>query len=350
MAHDITVRNDGRAEAAFSLTPAWHGLGTTFDHVMDSREALLAAGLDWDVVQRQMAYEVPGQMVDTPDGPVQRIEYRDAPILANTRGDNGFFLGAVSEHYRVVQNREAFGFLDSLVSDGAIQIESAFSLGGGKRVVVCGRMPNFDQIGPGDDLARYLIIALHHDGTGCVNFGPTSVRVVCANTYAMAREQGHIKGLSIRHTGRIQDKLEEARRIILRCEEQFGQFADQGRALAAATLNDGEFARYLDILCPLPLEQSADWSARRVKELTKTRRDITERFHRATNRVGSMAGTWWAAFNAVTEQVDHLPRRGRDTTAKAEARFNVALYGTGANHKRRAFVTACRFAGLQVAG
>ena len=349
MSHDITIRRDGKAEAAFSLQPAWHGLGTTFDHVMTSREALQAASLDWDVVQQPMAYRVAAGTIDTPEGPVERYEYRDVPALANVRGDNGFYLGTVSPQYRVVQNREAFGFLDSLVADKAIEIESAFSLGGGKRVVVCARMPGFDSIGPGDDLIRYLVIGLHHDGTGCVNFGPTSVRVVCANTYGMAREQGHIKGLSIRHTGRIEDKLNAARAILLRCEEQFGQFADQARTLRAAGMDDKEFARFLDILCPIPERESADWSERRVKELRQTREGIEQAFHGERNRVGGMAGTCWAAFNAVTEHVDHLPRRGNGQTEKAEARFNVALYGTGADHKRRAFVTACRFAGIEVA-
>jgi hypothetical protein len=31
MAHDITIRDNGIAEAAFALTPAWHNLGTVLD-------------------------------------------------------------------------------------------------------------------------------------------------------------------------------------------------------------------------------------------------------------------------------------------------------------------------------
>ena len=30
----------------------WHGLGTMVEDAPDSREALIAAGLDWDVVQK----------------------------------------------------------------------------------------------------------------------------------------------------------------------------------------------------------------------------------------------------------------------------------------------------------
>jgi len=44
MAHEITVREDGFAEAAFAMEPAWHGLGTVFGHAMNSAEALSAAG------------------------------------------------------------------------------------------------------------------------------------------------------------------------------------------------------------------------------------------------------------------------------------------------------------------
>jgi hypothetical protein len=43
MAHEITVRADGTAEAAFAMTPAWHGLGVVLDHPMLSKEALMGA-------------------------------------------------------------------------------------------------------------------------------------------------------------------------------------------------------------------------------------------------------------------------------------------------------------------
>ena len=58
----------------------WHGLGTQVEEVPDSREALIAAGLDWDVVQRP---------VFTQDG-VKVTGY-----FANVRQQDGSILGVV---------------------------------------------------------------------------------------------------------------------------------------------------------------------------------------------------------------------------------------------------------------
>jgi hypothetical protein len=61
-------------------------------------------------------------------------------------------------------------------------------------------------------------------------------------------------------------------------------------------------------------------------------------------RLPGIERTAWAAFNAVTEHIDHLPRRGATPERKAEARFNVCLYGPGRDMKERAFQAACKFA------
>jgi len=51
MAHQITERADGTAEAAFAFNPAWHGLGTVVDKAPNSTEMLKLAQLDWSVLK-----------------------------------------------------------------------------------------------------------------------------------------------------------------------------------------------------------------------------------------------------------------------------------------------------------
>ena len=154
------------------MKPAWHGLGVVLDHPMSSPEALKAAQLDWQVIQREVAVIVPEQ-VQTQWGPVSRNTYRKIDgTLANCRSDNGFVLGTVSDQYQVVQNPEAFQFLDELIENHEMQYESAFSLQGGRKVVLLGRLPKVDTVVPGDDSLRYILMSLHHDGTGAIRFGP----------------------------------------------------------------------------------------------------------------------------------------------------------------------------------
>ena len=76
---------------------------------------------------------------------------------------------------------------------------------------------------------------------------------------------------------------------------------------------------------------------------------VPDAFLNRRQMLPGMEHSAWAAFCAVTEHIDHLPRRGATQRQKAEARFNVCLYGPGRDMKQRAFEAACRFAGLALA-
>jgi len=334
MGHEITVREDGRAEAAFALRPAWHGLGVVLDHPMTSAEALEAAGLNWRVEQVPVAAKYASHYEDI------------RGVYANVRSDTHAVLGIVSGRYKVVQNDEAFAFLDRLIEDHQMEYESAFSLRGGKQVVLLARLPKSDQIVSGDEVLRYVLLSLAHDGEGSIRFGPTSVRVVCANTFALASKSKEVKSLSIRHSGDIDAKLQQARDILRQVNDQFDKYAEVGRELAKVRLSAGDWFRLLDVLCPLLDEADPDYTERRQNQLIKTRRGITQAFHNWTQ--ASAPRSAWAAFNAVTEFIDHLPRRGATYRQKAEARFNVCLFGPGRDMKQRAFEAVCRIAGVAV--
>jgi len=342
MAHEITVRRDGTAEAAFAMKPAWHGLGVVFDHPMTTTDALTGAHLDWSVIQREVAMVVP-------EGEYTRYP-RIPGLRANCRSDNGLPLGVVSDQYKVVQNVEAFAFLDKLIENQEMQYESAFSIRDGRVVVLLGRLPGKDTIVPGDDSLRYVLLSLTHDGTGAIRFGPCAERVVCANTYAMAIGEGNTREFSIRHTGNIDQKLGQARAILTQANKAFDDYAPHAKALAQHTMTHVEWDQYLDILCPVPDPKDPDWTEERAKRISDTREKIAYAYLLSeAQRVPGVERTAWAAFNAVTEHIDHLPRRGATMQAKAEARFNVALYGPGRDMKERAFQTACRFAEPELA-
>ena len=149
---------DGVGEAAFALRPAWHGLGRVLDDVPSSEEMIEAAHLGWSVGAQEMV---------TSEG-------RSVPgYFATVREDTGAVLGVVSDRYKVVQNRDAFNFLDSLLQDGVIRYESAGALKGGRVVWALARMPSNDEIALGDVSRRYILFSTTHDGSGSVHALPT---------------------------------------------------------------------------------------------------------------------------------------------------------------------------------
>lgn len=335
MGHEITVRENGFAEAAFAMKPAWHGLGRIYDKPMTSAEALEGAGLDWRVEQ-EATYIREGD------------SYRELPEhVVNVRSDNRRVLGIVSDHYKVVQNTEAFEFVDRLVDEEQMLYESAFSLRGGKNVVLLARMPGVREVVEGDQLLDYVLLSMAHDGTGAITFGPTSVRVVCANTYqlALGSDKGQkIKSMSIRHQGNVMNKLSRARQILGMAKYEFDQHNAVAKELADRVITREEWVHFLDIMCPELDPLDPDYTDRRAEKIADTRLAIKAAYH--NERQALAANTAWAAYNAVSEHIDHLPRRGGSKRRKAEARFNVCLYGAGRDMKQRAFEAACNLAGI----
>jgi hypothetical protein len=70
-------------------------------------------------------------------------------------------LGIVSDEYEVVDNRDAFRFLDALIGS-ELHFETAGSLWGGRRVWVLARRPEYVELG-GDPSATYIYVANSHD-------------------------------------------------------------------------------------------------------------------------------------------------------------------------------------------
>ncbi len=153
--------------------------------------------------------------------------------------------GIVSHEYEVVDNIDAFRFLDALIGP-ELHFETAGSLWGGRRVWVLGRLPEHVELG-GDLSATYIYVANSHDGSMAVTAAVTPIRIVCANTLGAAlhqAEQGaHAqRTFRFRHTGNLQTKFAEARHVLgmtIDYQKQFKTLADR---LAREPISDLKLA------------------------------------------------------------------------------------------------------------
>lgn len=331
MAHEISVVN-GVAEAMYANNPAWHGLGTVFDlngdRGPDGETARRLAHLDWSVELEPLQL-ADGKKVDGYFGTV--------------RQDTRATLGIVKGRYKIHQNNEAFDFLDSLVQDGIMRYESAFALHGGKEVCLLARMPEVDEIAEGDSCFRYVAWMNSHDGTSAVVGLPTNVRVVCANTKAVALETGRNVKVSIRHTGNFGQKLEKARQYLSQFNEGFTLFRDKARLLATRQVSASNVSEYIETLFPTPEEDKGQKAiTRRNNKVAKVRAALVD----PRQTMESIKGTWWSAYNAISQVVDHDSEYRGKPQAKAESRFESTMYGSGSAFKDQAFDLACELAGV----
>ena len=222
MAHLIEINNgvasyveNGRKERA------WHGLGQVYDGQISVKEALELSHADYQVEMKNVFAMTPAlqELLDGEQEMVSREVLSDLIVdalvggrKATMRMDLNKPLGVVSDHYGIVQNCDAFQFIDTLCTGGQGNtpvIECAGVLGQGERVFITAKFP--EQIildnKTDDRVDMYVVFTTSHDGTGAVNCMVTPTRVVCNNTlnYAMRNNAGKI---SLRHTSGINSRLD----------------------------------------------------------------------------------------------------------------------------------------------
>jgi len=276
----------------------WHGLGAVLDKPPATvAEAIEASGLGWSVAKEPIA-------VDRGEKPaadwwVPRCE--EIPgFYATVRQDTREVLGIVGERYRLVQNHEAFTFIDQLLGS-SINFETAGSLHGGRRVWVLATLPHHVEVG-GDYVCPYVLLMNSHDGSTAVIAATTPIRVVCQNTLNWGLANARQK-FSIRHTEAVTQRVHEARRVLdlsINYYEQFKCFGDQ---LASERCTERQLRAVLDELYPSGTSDSATDRTRRSRQQTKDR--IAELFLCGDTQ-GNAPGSKWAAVNAIVEYGDWL--------------------------------------------
>jgi phage/plasmid-like protein (TIGR03299 family) len=278
------------------VTP-WHGLGAVLERPPASvGEAIDASGLGWSVAKEPVAIHRGG----TPPEWARPASEAIPGYFATVRQDTSEVLGIVGERYRIVQNDEAFAFVDQLLGS-SIHFETAGSLHGGRRVWVLATLPEHVEVG-GDAVRPYVLLMNSHDGSTAVIAATTPVRVVCQNTLNWGLQNARQK-FSIRHTEAVTQRVHEARRVLELSVDYYEQFKRFGDELASERCTERQLRGVLDELYPNGTGDSVSGRTRRSRQQTKDR--IAELFLRGDTQ-GNAPGSKWAAVNAIVEYGDWL--------------------------------------------
>jgi len=325
MAHELSIRKDGKVEAMFAGTKPWHGLGTMVQELQQPQEALKLAGLDWKVEPRPLFLADGSQVPDK---------------VAMTRTDTNGYLGTVGTSFKPVQNEEQANFIEALLGTGEATVECVGALRGGRRTFWTCKLPQNLKVTDGDEVERYLILCNGHDGSLAFRAFWSPIRVVCANTLNAALS-GVKDGVVFYHFLNVGKRIDEARSILRIANQYYDDLATKFQAMLAASINEKEFKLYLDEVFPMTAEETPAG-----KLVQKTRDQVTTNFH--YGRGADVAGrTAWGAYNAVTEYVCHQKRQLKaDESTKADRRFENILLGNGKDLQQKAFDKALELAGV----
>lgn len=260
----------------------WHGLGTRVVEAPCSKEALTAAGLDWNVVQEPIYTE----MEELIDG-----------YKANVRDSDRKVLGVVTDRYKVIQNRDAFAFTDRLLGEG-VRYETAGSLLGGKRVWLLAHLPH-EYIIAGERISPYLLFSNTHDGSGAIKVALTPVRVVCNNTLNLALRTAK-RSWSMIHTGDIKGKMKEARDTLFMAQTYMDELGKVFEHLRQKKMTEKEVLGYIKLL--LPIEEDATLQQKRNTK--RLREDMKKRYFEAPD-LKDLGNNAYRFINAVSDFATH---------------------------------------------
>jgi len=260
----------------------WHGLGTEVKEAPTSADALVYAGLDWSVIQKDV-YTEDGTMI-----PGYKANLRDTDSAA---------LGIVSDRYKVVQNEDAFRFTDDLLGAGVVY-ETAGALQGGRKVWMLARMPH-RYIIAGDEIAPYMVVMNSHDGSSGIKVAMTPIRVVCQNTLNLAL--GSAKRIwTTRHTENVMSRVHEARETLLLAEAYMGELGRSIDALSQIRLTDKKVTEFMQEFFPVTLEIS---EAQR-KNNQRLLEDMKQRYWEAPD-LSNVGRNGYRFINAVSDFATH---------------------------------------------
>jgi len=305
MAHNIAYKNNKHSFVSHKER-AWHGLGTIVDDAMTAKEAIVLAGLDYNVRKDRVA-------VILPDDAAKSAKYVPN-TYATYRTDTLDVFGIVSDRYEIVQNIDAFKFMDSVIGDGVdrAMFETAGALGNGQTIFITAKLPTYIKINGHDVIENYLVISNGHDGKSSLEIFLTPVRVVCANTLSYGSQVSKLK-ITLRHTTSINDKLIDARELLNVSNTMSNNMQSVLQELTKVKVTDVQAESYFnnlflttDEVANLALDNVKYYGTANISSRKKNVLNAVNTYYQSGIGQSGITGSAYGVYNAVTGYLSNV--------------------------------------------
>jgi phage/plasmid-like protein (TIGR03299 family) len=305
--------------AYVGATP-WHGLGNKLTTHQPLEVWQHEAGMNWQIEESPVRFlsDSAAHLGSIHTFPEQKVLYRS---------DTRVPLSVVSQRYKVVPPFDVLEFYRDLTEYAGYELETAGVLKGGRKFWALARTGQTSVLKGNDQVNGYLLLATSCDGSLATVATPTTVRVVCNNTLAIA-VNGSAESIRVPHNTEFNPQA--VKRQLGVSVSQWDDFMYRMKMLSERKVNTGEALGYfLQVIC----DTETDVANRR--ELTQHRalqkvQDLYSGKGRGS-QLESAQHTVWGLLNAVTEYVDH-DKRARSV----DHRLDSAWFGQGAGLKQKA--------------
>ena len=336
MSHELEIK-DGQARMFFAGEEPWHKLGTKVETEQTAAQAIKLAKLNW-ISHLEPIYIKGSKMIDNIPIVGTQIKNKQAVVR-----DDGEILGVVGPNYNIIQNVELFDFLDDVIGSGQAVYHTAGSLFNGSRIFITVKLTGDMKVGQ-DVLDKYLLLVAGHDGKLAVHVKFTPIRVVCNNTASVAlgtwmKEDKVVRinsTYSFKHTNSYKQRAAEAREALNLSQYYYKHMEEEFNKMLDQQFSDTNMEQFTEELFPVGIDENGG-KKKLTTRLKNNREKIQILFHNGKGQ-NNVANTRWAAYNAVTEFIDHhrstLVRTGKNEN---EVRFDSIFYGSGKNIRQKAY-------------
>jgi phage/plasmid-like protein (TIGR03299 family) len=246
------------------------------------------------------------------------------------RTSDNTVLDMVGDEWNPLQNIDAFEFFNEFVIAGNMEMHTAGSLFGGRRVWALAKISEPFEVFKGDVIEPFLLFSNPHQYGKSIDIRTTEIRVVCNNTLTLS-----IKGKSdssVRIDHRAAFDAAEVMTTLGLVRQQSEQYKAAAKFLGSKKAKDETVLEYFD-RC-FPLHSNKNHKEKKYSRAAITAKEILHT--QPGHQFGE--GTWWPAFNSVTYMTDHLLGREQDN------RIESSWFGSKKKLKENALVLATEYA------
>lgn len=274
----------------------FEGIGVNVQNASSLETAINVSGLNFNVNKQPLQFttQVPQQLGNQTI--LVNVPHPYPNQYATVRTDTLEPLGIVGKDYQILQNIEAFDFLDSLV--GEAKFETAGLYGNGAKSFITMSTEPMKILD--DNIAPYILFTNSFDGSGAVKVMFTPIRVFCSNCLVLAIKNATNK-LSIRHSRSLQSRLDNARYVLLNNTNYLNALKAQSEKLAVTPFSAEAFEALARELFPVNKED---------KEIVQVRNEAQiEQLLRAYRQddLQNFNNTAYKVVQAVADFESHKP-------------------------------------------
>lgn len=289
-------------------TTTWHAIGKSVEECRDLEGVLKASGLDYEVVKSPVYAQL--------DGGMKMVEIPNRFIT--TRSTDNHLYDVVSDKFEVIQNRDAFDFVNYMGDD--LRFEKAGETASGM-VYIIGKLPEVNILG--DAFIPHVIFRNGFTGKVKITAAICPLRMVCQNQFNFAFNNAQ-NAVTIRHVQNAERKLEEAREVLKMSADYMQELTKMAEQYADIKLGPHDLDRILDQM--FPIVDRENMNAFKVHQLDLQREKFKAAYMSDDN--SNFRGCAWGIINAYTDFITHKAPQG-NTSTKEEGKFMTVTFHPG---------------------